>query len=765
MNTKLIICPNEEKNKLLLSLSKEEKLIPYKFMSKEEFIKKYYFDYDIDAIYYLRKKYNYNIDVCRVYLNNLYKIDINKEYKNNKCNFLKDLKKELIDNNLLIFSKSFKEYIKDKEIIVKNYYDLDKYEEEALNYKVTFNNTKLDIDVLEYETLEDEVRQTILKIIDLIKRGVELNKIVLCNVNEDYYYTINKLFGFYNIPINIPYKNSIYSTKIVSDYLKDFNLNIDNNDNISKKLVSVLNDFSKYDLEDTIIKELLIDRIKHTNISNKKIKNAVNIRNLFNETFNDDEYVFVLGFNQDFLPEMKKDIEYLSDKDKEELSSYTTNELNKREKLKVIETLSNIKNLTISYKLSSPFQSYYKSSLIEEYNLNVKKEIINTLNYSNIYNKIYLGELLDNYYLYGEKNNNIDILNNTYNIPYNTYNNSFTGIDNFNYLKNLDYPLKLSYTSLNSYNECRFKYYLNYVLKLGDFESTFQSFIGSMYHKILSLYRKSNFNLEDEWQKYIETRELSLSEKIFLIRIKKDLIKLIDIIKKQDLLTGYDDYLFENKFEVDISTDVKVSFIGYIDKIMMYKKVEDTYFSIIDYKTGTIDTHIEPMRYGLHMQLPVYLYLVHYSKNITNPIFTGIYYQNILFDYPKYEDKDKEIDTRYFLNGYSTDNIEVLERFDSTYEKSEWIKGLKYTEDKGFDRYSKTISNDLLFSMLKYTKNHIEEKRDEILSGNFKIDPKVYGTDNISCKYCKFRDICFTRADDITYLEKQNDLSFLGGEE
>ena len=50
MNTKLIICPNEEKNKLLLSLSKEEKLIPYKFMSKEEFKKKYFFDYYIKEI-------------------------------------------------------------------------------------------------------------------------------------------------------------------------------------------------------------------------------------------------------------------------------------------------------------------------------------------------------------------------------------------------------------------------------------------------------------------------------------------------------------------------------------------------------------------------------------------------------------------------------------------------------------------------------------------------------------------------------------------
>ena len=75
---------------------------------------------------------------------------------------------------------------------------------------------------------------------------------------------------------------------------------------------------------------------------------------------------------------------------------------------------------------------------------------------------------------------------------------------------------------------------------------------------------------------------------------------------------------------------------GYIDKIMTYQNISDTYFSIVDYKTGCIDTHIETMKYGLHMQLPIYLYLIQKSNIFDSPIFTGIYYQNILFSYPTY---------------------------------------------------------------------------------------------------------------------------------
>ena len=67
-------------------------------MTKKEYLDNYYFSYDDDAIYYLMKKYNLNIDVCKVYLKNLYVIDINRDYSSLKLNYLKELKKDLINN-------------------------------------------------------------------------------------------------------------------------------------------------------------------------------------------------------------------------------------------------------------------------------------------------------------------------------------------------------------------------------------------------------------------------------------------------------------------------------------------------------------------------------------------------------------------------------------------------------------------------------------------------------------------------------------------
>ena len=765
---KLIICPNDFKMNYLASICQNSELIPIKFMTKEEFFQNYFFSYDDSTLFYLMNKYHYHIDVCKTYLNHLFVIDLNQEYQNEKLQFLQKLKRELIQEKLLIFNPFFQDFLKDKEIIVEHYYDLDFYEEKILHTKIDYPLTSIEKNVYEFYTQEEEINYVCIEIRKLLDQGVPLHKIFICNVSSESYYLIHKMFSYYHIPINLDPKESIYGTKMVQNYLngEEFSFESSSDPVIEKQLISVLGDLVFLDSNSPLYSILLKDKLKHTYFPFPKQKNAVQIGNLYERDFQDDEYVFVIGMNQDVFPKMEKDIQFITDAMKKELDMYDVNYLNRRLKNTTSYLLSKIKNLRMSYSLSSPFASFYRSSFIDECGISIIREYQDTYEYSDLYNKIRLGEKLDTFYLYGTKEEALDTLSAHYDIPYHTYQNDFTGISHDTYLTHLPYPLKLSYTSLNTYNECKFKYYVKYVLKLDSFLDTFQTFVGSLYHKILSLYKQKNFHFEEEYQKYLENRELSLKEKLLLIRIKKDLLELLDVLKKQELITGYDDAYYEVKMEVDLEKDVSTKFIGYIDKILYYKNIEDTYFSIIDYKTGTIDTHIEPMKYGLHMQLPVYLYLIHYSKYIDNPIFTGIYYQNILFPYPKWDENvEKSIRERYYLQGYSTDKVEVLERFDSTYQNSEYIKSMKYSDEKGFSSHTKLISDDTLYEMLKYTKKFISKKADEILDGDFSINPKIYDGHNVSCEFCSFKDLCFMREKDCVYYDKVNDLSFLGGEE
>ena len=760
---KIIICPNDEKMNILENNSNNNELSNIKFMSKQEYMNHYYYEYDEKAIYYLMKKYNLNIDVAKVYLNNMIYIDIDKKYNNKKLNYLQELKEECLNNNLFYFHETFINYLKDKEIEVKNIYNLEKYEEKALSYKEEYNDITINNKVYKFDFLEQEINFVCQEIIKLINKGININNIYLTNVSEDYYYMIWKLFNYYNIPISIPFKDSIYSSPIVQKYLNNNVLEEDDNET-TKLLYRVIN--SLVDLpQDDIYRSILIDKLKHTYYKNKELDNSVRIKDLKNNIFKENDYVFLIGFNQDSIPSTKKDIDYLSDEEKKEVDLYTTVELNKKERQIIPNILSNINNLTISYKLHSPFQDYYPSSLIKDYNL--EEIVINEdeYNLSNIYNKIRLGEMLDKFHVYGEKHPYLETLYSNYPNTYDTYDNKFSGINRDLYLENLKVPLRLSYTSLNSYVECGFKYYLNYVLKIGEYTDTFAAFIGSMYHHILTLYKNHNFDLDVEFKNYLEKRDLNLKETILLIKIKEDLIKLIDVLKQQQLITGYNEELYEKYISIPLRTDISVELIGYIDKIMFYKKIDDTYFSILDYKTGTIDTNIEPLKYGLHMQLPIYLYFINYGKVFESPIFTGIYYQNILFDYPTYSKNYLEDDKKkYYYQGYSTNNIDILERFDSTYQNSELIRSMKYSDEKGFDRHTKIMDDDTLYNLVEYTKNMINQKTDDILNAKFTINPKIYKKNNVSCSYCDFKDICFKTEKDIERLDDVEDLSFLGGD-
>ena len=760
----IVVTPNSNKMKLLDSFNNDKELVNIKFMTKKEFIDNYYYSYDDKAILYLLKKYKLNIDIIKVYLRYMNIIDINKDYKSKKINFLKEIKKELLTNNLLIENSYFKNYIKNANLITLNYNDLDLYEEEALNLKIEPKEIKYSHDVYEFNALEEEVAFICTKIIELINSGVDINKIFIDGITSDYYYTVKRVFNYFNIPINLSNRSKIYSTKVVQDFINTNKLDLNNNLDLNKKLLSIKNNLVDIEEDSLEYKEILIDKIKGTNFSKEKLDNAINMIDINEREITDDEYVFILGFNMDAFPTIDKDIDYISDDEKSELPLYKTTYKNIRRKKTLINTLSKIKNLTISYHLTSPFNNYYPSPVIDEYSFNVIKDISISNEYSNLYNKIKLTKYLDLYTTYNEEYIGLSELLTHYNIPYKTYSNEYDKISEFT--NNMKLPLKFSYTSINNYNECHFKYYLSYILKIDDYESTFAAFIGSLYHDVLSHVFEDNFDFETYYNDYIKDKELSNKEKLLMVRIKEELKKLIEIEKSQLTLTEYKNSYYERHLSIPLNKKVDVLFHGFIDRVF-YNEEDNFNYAIMDYKSGTIDTDISPMKYGLHLQLPSYLYLIERSNEFNNPKFTGIYYQNILFDRPTWSLKEKDASKVYKDNtklvGYSTDDLDRLSNFDSTYTKSELIKSMSYTDK--FNNNTKLLSDENVDKMVDYTEKVISHSIDSIIDRDFKINPKIYKKKDISCKYCKFNDICFKTNDDIEYLDTVENLDFLGGDE
>ena len=752
----ILITPSKTKKYILKKYS--DSLLPIKFISLEEFRKSYFFSYNNKALDYLISKYHYNLSTAKTIINNLYFIDVEKNYNDSKLISLQNIKKDLIENNYLEFNFLFKNYIKNKNILIYNYFLLEPYEEEIFknNKIVNLKPKNINIPVYHCSSLEEEIIFVIENILSLIDKGVPLNKIIISNVDSEYSFLMYKLFSYYNIPLNINLNQNLYGTSIVKKYLETKELPGFINP-IVKKLVDVIN--SLKDIEDSPnYQEFLVDTLKSTKLSSTRYDNAVNVVSDI-PIVDDDNYLFIVSLNQDVLPKIYKDEDYLSDKLKLTVGLMPSYIKNKKEKERVISIISNTKNCILSYKDKSSFNEYLKSSLIDELNLEVIDYKMNTTN-SNLYNKLLLGEKLDNYYKYNEIDDYLKKLYSHYVIPYNTYDNKYKNVKKEELYEYLNSYLKVSYTSLNSFYLCKFQYYIKYILKIDPYKSNFSTVIGNLFHYIFSVMDNPLFNLDREWDSYLEKQTLSLKGRFFLDNLKEDLKEDIRIIKDQDLLTNFKDKLYEKEVNVKLDKQIDTILTGKIDKIMYHNNL----VSIIDYKTGSITTNINNLKYGLSMQLPIYLYLVNKSGLFTNPRIAGIYLQKVLNSNNSFSSSKTLEEMRLEnlkLQGYSTADLEVLSDFDKTYEKSELIKSMKLNKDSSFSAYAKVLNDEEFDNILTYTDKKINEAVDYILDADFRIDPKVMDNSNLSCCYCKYKDLCFMTNKDTITLEKQNDLSFL----
>lgn len=757
MKEYILLIKNNIKKEIIKIIREKYYNYNIKFMSLEEFIKKYTFDYDNETIYNVMKKYNVNLDTALIYLKNLYYIS--NKLDNEKMNKLKEIKEYLDSNNLLIYNKHFVNYVKDKEIYIYGYDNIDKYYLnvlEGLNYKV------IDKEYKEYQIkqiykadyIEDEVIFVTNQICKLLKNNISINNIKLIISNE-YNEIIKRIFKLYNIKLNINSGTiySVYECKKVLDNLdniKEYLETISNND-IKNKIIKVLNNYSFIDNKEEL-KELIIRDLKNTHLDsdNYGIK-VINIE----DYISDDDYVFLLGYNKENIPRIHKDNEYFSDKEKAVLELDTSNELNIKERKNTIKKILSIKNLIVTYKLYDSSNNYTKCDLFED----IKEEKIVNNNYtnSNIMNKIFLTQKLDNLIKYNIKEDDLDLLFSNYRVPYMEYDNSYKKIDKEKLYKYLDDKLVLAYTSFDNYNRCKFRYYLSNILKINMIKNDFAIIIGNICHYVLSSIDNDDFDTYKYFDNYLKgQRKFTKKEEFFLSKIRQEMPFIVDTIKKQLTYTTFDKKMYEEKVYINKDKNIEVTFMGVIDKVLYKEEESVTYLAIIDYKTGSTDIKLNNLEYGIGLQLPIYLYLSSNMK-IKNTKVTGFYLQKLLSsNLDNTKDYMTARENSLKLEGYSTNNESELSMFDTTYNDSKLIKSMK-TSSSGFYSYSKVLSEEEIDNLINKVDALVDKTIDNILKSDFTIDPKIINGENVSCKFCEYRDICFRKEKDLTYINNNDD--------
>lgn len=763
-NNKILIINDYAKNTLLKKINK---LLNIKIITLSELKKNYIYDYDYKSILYVSNKYNCIPSIARKYIENTYYI--NNECKSEKIELLTKIKNDLEENNLLIKNNLYRKFLNNKDIVLYNLKYIDKYylniieELSNTNNIITYNEEKETSIKKLYRcnNSEEEISFVCSKICELIKSGVDINNIKLTNVKSDYTYIIRKTFKLFNIPINIKSDESIKSTMIVKKFKELYNENISevmnkiselitNNyeKDIYKSILNVVNKYSDSNYMD--VKEILFDDIDNIKIKRDELKNAVNIIDFKSDLISDNDYVFLINFNEGIIPINHKDEDYLNDIEKNNLGIDTSFTLNEKETNEVIETIKTTNNLILTYSEYNQNNKIYVSSAYSSDILEEEKVNLN-FNNSNNYNKLRLLSEKDDNNKYGTLSSDLLTLSAHYkDEPYLTYNNKYKKISN-NKLKNyLNKGLTLSYSSMNTFYQCSFRYYLDNILKVNKYEERFDAVLGSIFHEVLSkCFINDDYDVIYNYEKLISesTYPFNESEKFFLENLKNELLLIIDTIKEQLKYTSLKQSMYEKEIKIDISSDVKVTFKGFVDKILYDEFNGEKIVVIIDYKTGNPLLNINNSLYGLDMQLPVYIYLI--KSEIKNVRIGGFYLQKILSNVNSLQKRKESLK----LQGYSNEDIDILEKVDSSYENSCVIKSLRITQN-GFYSYSKIINDEQIDTLYNIVESKVKEARDKILNTEFNINPKEMDDKNIGCKFCKYKDICYMTSSDIVKLKK-----------
>lgn len=762
-NNKIVILNDYAKKSFI---KKIDKLINVKVITLSELKRKYYFDYDNKAIYFVSNKYNCIPEIAKIYIENIYYL---KDIDNEKINFLKDIKNDLDTNNLLTYNNLFKEFLKGKEIVLYNLKYTDKFYKnifkELEEYsKVTIYNDEDNSTVKELykaNNSEEEIAFVCSKITKLIKSGVNINNIKLANVKSDYEFIIRKTFKLFNIPINLPSFETIKSTSLVIKFkelynsdinetiekLKEF-INTKEENDIFKSIIDVVNTYL-WANDFLLVKGMVFNDIDNIKTPREKLKNAVEVIEFKKELVTDNDYVFLIGYNEGVIPVNYKDEDYLSDSIKEKLGLSTSFELNENAMNETKDNIRNIKNLIVTYpnhNLSSEIyiSSSYEKDLFEEKELNI------SFNESNAYNKLKLVSEKDENSKFGTITDNLLKLSSHYkDMKYNSYDNKYKMIDKTKIKEFFNDGLTLSYTSINDYYMCSFRYYLDYILKVNRFEDTFEATVGSIFHKILSMCFDHDIDIIRTYETEIENSnyEFNESEKFFLSILKDELVLIIETIKNQLSYTQLTNSMYEKKIVIDVDKDLQIRFKGFVDKILYNEFNGKTVVAIIDYKTGNPNLNINNTIYGLEMQLPVYIYLI--KNEIKDVKIGGFYLQKILNNTT---DKEKRLDSLK-LQGYTNSDLDYIDKVDSSFNDSKVIKSLR-TSSKGFYYYSKMINDEEIDTLYNVVDSKIKEASMSILDSKFDINPKEMNNENIGCSFCKYKDICFMKPKDTIKLKE-----------
>ncbi|MCF7932012.1 MAG: PD-(D/E)XK nuclease family protein [Acholeplasmataceae bacterium] len=730
-------------------------------------------------------------------------IDLEKTYDSPRLDVLRALKKDLFDLGALILNPTTKDRLKNDPIMVLGYKAIDRF---FLGLLETLKDTHqiiwpldepiktsaITLDV--YPNDIDEIIGLAHSIADLIHHGVTCDHIKIHSTNPKDYPLIRLIFNRFNLIANIRHGHNLASlpmAKTLFDHVWIGQTIADDIQTVHERLSTLakqsadkasiasrcLDVIAKYAempgrLDD--YHEVITYEMSKTTIQMPMYDQGILITDLLTADLRQEDHLFIIKANAGILPKVHQNNAYLDDNDKKILGVECSFEENRLEKTRLLGLIHTYDHIHLSYSEMNQSDELYPSFLIEDIQRPITKTVRTRTGhtpYSRSQDLLTLSKAIDDHTSYGVSS---PVLKQLYGTLYKhlpkPYDNAFSPLSEqtTNALLN---PIKtLSYSTLNTYFECPFKFLMAHLLKLDPYDGeSLPLSLGNLFHDVLKditdlpdTEEDLKDDLEGRLSQFINSRpnDMSAHDVFYLNHALTQLKEVILWIKAIDQASAFDVSTTEARVELSLPGKHITTLVGKIDKIKSTNPSANTFY-VVDYKTGRAAYPLDYITSGLYAQLMFYLLFL--SRTHDHPTFLGFYYQNVHTGVLKAEAGMSYQDLLYKawrLDGY-TINSEFAQMIDSDAMTRNTFAHYRIKKDGTPDKRSWTYDHDHLIKAINAFEALIHETIEKIESGVFPVQPKMLGgkySDRPGCQFCSFKDICFMRIDDVQNAPKDNPL-------
>ncbi len=727
---------------------------PQRLFTKEELARGLFFDYDEEALIAVMRRQHGSLSWAKTLMDELYDFPVDTS-ASSRIEMLNALFQDLKQSGLLRFDTSFKDSFVGKAALVIGYHPQDPELlkiGKSLGLKLDWQETTHHPSrtVTRCATIREEVHHVFNRISRLIEEGLPMRRISILCPDPSYDFELRLAAPYFHLPINFIGRDCHFDTAIgrrafalfesegaerdiADDAIRQFGLNH------SHPVIQAIHEVMALPGHHHERVQFLKDRLLKAAIEPTRYQDAITQIETPYPVVN--QHIFVLGASQGIVPPVRKTQGYLSDSERAAVGRLTYDLDNENEVRQWRYFFEEQKDLHISYAVGNE-ASNYPSPLFKVLGYDVADHRYDSVEYGGMRAEFHLATLLDQKRVYHSDSPLIGPYQARYPLPYRDYDYRYQHFDAGLGTANLS----LAYTGIKTYYQCRFRYYLDYVLRLDPREDTFFIRLGNLAHELLEAMYEPGFEYEATFDRLVEAYPFTPKEAALVAGMKADLRAVVAF--NQEHQTHMTNPTIATEVKAQFALDERTAFKGKLDKVIVIHSGDRRYAAIVDYKTGSETFEPQKLAHGASLQLPTYALLIANAPGYEDCSLVGFYIQSILPSSRLRETDDLK------LKGRSLADPVVLGAFDDTIAHSEFIKNIALKAGDGTFYKTAPVADVEEFEHYKnIALDLIKQANQSIRSSDFTIDPKQLDRDESSCHYCPFRDVCFRPDEAVTHIK------------